>query len=263
VQNSKVTQFLNSYRNRYLLIGIVLSLALGLVAWVGYIQVEKASDSNFQRITQRNRVSTILTKIGEGRNTLLALLQNIVIEPDREKIERIPLVLDKLFSGISDLQNETSVHTSEKYLIVNELKRDLDELRARSDKLVETRLDEMLWFPATDELQNKLLPEFLNSLTLLQELAQTLSDGESIEDHDAYNIVQEVRMIWVRMTAELRLLVANRFGVFSIDTQKGMEGRYENLTQYSLRLQSSLYELGTFAEQGRLGAFGQEWVVNL
>ncbi len=263
VQNSKFTQFLNSYRNRYLLLGIVLTLALGMVAWVGYMQVEKASDSNFQRITQRNRVSTILTNIGEGRNTLLALLQNIVIEPDQEKIDRIPQVLKKLSSGISDLQNETSVHTTEKYLIVNELKRDLDELRVRSDKLVETRLDEMLWFPATDELQNKLLPEFLNSLTLLQELVQMLSDGESIDDHDAYNKVQEVRMIWVRMTAELRLLVANRFGVFSIDTQKGMEGRYENLTQYSLRLQSSLHEIGTFAEQDRLGAFGQEWVAKL
>jgi diguanylate cyclase (GGDEF)-like protein len=263
VQNSKTTRFLNSYRNRYLLIGIILSLALAMVAWLGYMQVEKASESNFQRITQRDRVYTILTIIGEGRNTLLALLQNIVIAPDQVKIKRIPLVLDKLNSGISDLQNETSVHTSEKYLIVNELKRDLDELRTRSDKLIETRLDEMLWFPATDELQNKLLPEFLNSMTLLQELVQTLIESGSIDEHDAYDKVQEVRLIWVRMTAELRLLVANRFGVFSVDTQKGMEGRYENLTQYSIRLQSSLYELATFAEQDRLGAFGQEWVEKL
>ena len=263
MQLNKLAPFLNSYRSRYLLLGISLSLALASVAWIGYIQVEKASDSNFERITQRNRVSTILTNMGKGRNSLLDLLQNIVIEPDKTKIERIPRVLQKLYSGIRDLQNETSVQASDKYLIVNELKRDLDELRTRSDKLVSTRLDEMLWFPATDELQNKLLPEFLNSLTMLQELAQSFSDVNNADEQEVYNKIQETRLIWVRMTAELRLLVANRFGVFSVDTEKGMEGRYENLTQYSLRLQNNLYELSTFAKQDRLGLFGEESVHDL
>jgi diguanylate cyclase (GGDEF)-like protein len=263
VQRSKSTQFLNSYRNRYMLLGIVLSIALGSVAWVGYIQVENASESNFQRITQRNRVSTILTNMGEGRNKLLDLLQNVVIDPEQVKIDRIPLVLRKLYSGISNLQNEPSVQASEKYLIVNELKRDLDEIGFRSDKLIETRLDEMLWFPATDELQNKLLPEFQNSLTLLQELSQLFADSKSSEEQEVYNKIQESRMIWVRMTAELRLLVANRFGVFSVDTEKGMGGRYQNLTQYSLRLQNNLNELGAFAKQDRLGAFGMESMTEL
>ena len=263
MQQNKLAPFLSSYRIRYLLLGIILSLALASVAWIGYMQVDIASESSFERITQRNRVSTLLTNMGEGRNSLLDLLQNIVIEPEKIKIERIPRILEKLYSGIRDLQNETSVQESEKYLIVNELKRDLDELRTRSDKLVSTRLDEMLWFPATDELQNKLLPEFLNSLTILQEIAQSFSDVNTPDEQEVYNKVQETRMIWVRMTAELRLLVANRFGVFSVDTEKGMEGRYENLTHYSLRLQNNIYELGAFAKQDRLGLFGEDSVIDL
>lgn len=257
------TSFFNSYRNRYLLLSIILSLALGVVAWIGYKQVEEASEAHFQRITERNRVSTVLAKIGDSRNVLLGLLQNVVIEPNKTIIERIPAVLGKLNSGITDLQNETSVKTSEKYLIVNELKRDLNELQLRSARLIEIRLDEMLWFPATDELQNKLLPKFQNSLTLLQELVQSFSDSYNDDEKEVYLKIQETRLDWVRMTAELRLLVANRFGVFSIDTKKGMAGRYENLSNHASSLQLRLNDLKVFAEQDRLGIFGIESVVEL
>ena len=257
------TSFFNSYRNRYLLLSIILSLALGLVAWIGYRQVEEASEEHFQRITERNRVSAVLAKIGDGRNVLLGLLQNVVIEPNKTNIERIPAVLGKINSAITNLQNETSVKTSEKYLIVNELKRDLNELKLRSARLIEIRLDEMLWFPATDELQNKLLPKFQNSLTLLQELVQSFSESYSDDEKEVYLKIQETRLDWVRMTAELRLMVANRFGVFSIDTQKGMAGRYENLSNHASSLQVRLNDLKVFAEQDRLGIFGNESVVEL
>jgi diguanylate cyclase (GGDEF)-like protein len=263
VSDNTRTSFFNSYRNRYLLLSITLTVALGLVAWIGYRQVEEASEAHFKRITERNRVSTELAKIGDGRNVLLGLLQNVVIEPNKKNIERIPAVLGKLNSGIMDLQNETSVKTSEKYLIVNELKRDLNELKLRSAKLIEIRLDEMLWFPATDELQNKLLPKFQNSLTLLQELVQSFSESYSDDEKEVYLKIQETRLDWVRMTAELRLMVANRFGVFSIDTQKGMAGRYENLSHHASSLQLRLNDLKVFAEQDRLGIFGNESVVEL
>jgi len=263
VRKKNTTSFLDSYRNRYLLLGVTLSLALGLVAWMGFKQVEEASDSHYERITQRNRVSTLLANMGDGRNILLGLLQNVVIEPKPKDLQRIPLVLEKLYSGIKDLQNETSIHTSEKYLIVNELKRDLDELRVRSRKLIDTRLDELLWFPATDDLQNKLLPKFQDSLTLLQEVSISYAESPRADEQQVYKTIQEARLAWVRMAAELRLLVANRFGVFSVDTIKGMDGRYENLSQYSLRLQSYLNDLNAYAEQDRLGVFGKETVTEL
>ncbi len=253
----------DSYRNRYLLLGAILTLALGMVAWIGYEQVEEASDIHFQRITHRNRVSTILANLGDGRNRLLGLLQNIVIEPNKKNLDKIPGVFKKLYSGIEDLQDEASINTSEKNLIVNELKRDLNELNTRSARLVEIRLNEMLWFPATDELQNKLLPQFLDSLTLLQDIASTFEDSKDHDVLEVYKELQETRYEWVRMTAELRLLVANRFGVFSIDTEKGMEGRYENLVQYSLSLKSNLSTLKAFAEQDRLGIYGIEAVTEL
>ncbi|NOY16337.1 MAG: EAL domain-containing protein [Gammaproteobacteria bacterium] len=253
----------DSYRNRYLLLGAILTLALGMVAWVGYEQVEEASDIHFQRITHRNRVSTILANLGDGKNRLLGLLQNIVIEPNKKNLDKIPGVFKKLYSGIEDLQGEASINTSEKNLIVNELKRDLNELNTRSARLVEIRLNEMLWFPATDELQNKLLPQFLNSLTLLQDIASTFEDSKDHNVLEVYKELQETRYEWVRMTAELRLLVANRFGVFSIDTEKGMEGRYENLMQYSLSLKSNLNTLKAFAEKDRLGIYGKEAVTEL
>jgi len=253
----------DSYRNRYLLLGAILTLALGMVAWIGYERVEKTSDINFQRITQRNRVSTILTSLGKGRNRLLGFLQNVVIDPSRININEIPGVFQKLYFVIEDLQNEESVNTSEKNLIVNELKRDLDELNIRSARLVEIRLNEMLWFPATDELQNKLLPQFLNSLTLLQDIASTFEGDHNLDAMEVYTELQETRYVWVRMTAELRLMVANRFGVFSVDSEKGMEGRYTNLMQYSSRLKSKLKVLKAFADQDRLGIYGKEATAEL
>ncbi len=245
------------------MLGAILTLALGMVAWIGYEQVEDASDIHFQRITQRNRVSTILTNLGEGRNRLLGLLQNVVIEPNKKFLDKIPGVFQKLYFGIEDLQNEESVRISEKNLIVNELKRDIDELNIRSARLVEIRLNEMLWFPATDELQNKLLPQFLESLTLLQDISFTLADSQNHDVLEVNNELQETRYGWVRMTAELRLLVANRFGVFSIDSEKGMEGRYENLVLYSISLKSNLDALKVFAEQDRLGIYGKEAATEL
>ncbi|MFV2005609.1 MAG: putative bifunctional diguanylate cyclase/phosphodiesterase, partial [Gammaproteobacteria bacterium] len=253
----------DSYRNRYLLLGAILTLALGMVAWIGYEKVEEASDLHFQRITQRNRVSTILANLGEGRNRLHELLQNVVIEPNNKNRDRIPGVFKHLYSGIQDLQMEESVNTSEENLIVNELKRDLDELTERSARLVEIRLDEMLWFPATDELQNKLRPQFVNSLTLLQDIVLTFSDNMNRDEQEVYKTLLVTRYEWVMMTAELRLLVANRFGVFSIDTEKGMEARYNNLVQYSFSLKSNLDALKAFADQNRLGIYGKEAAVEL
>ncbi|MEA1889972.1 MAG: EAL domain-containing protein [Pseudomonadota bacterium] len=253
----------DSYRNRYLLLGVILTLALGMVAWIGYEQVEKASDLHFQRITQRNHVSTILTNLGEGRNRLLGMLQNVVMEPSRKNLDKIPQVFQKLYSGIEDLQNEASINSSEKNLIVNELKRDLDELSTRSARLAEIRINHLLWFPATNELQNKLLPKFIDSLTLLQDIAVTFADSQSYDEQEVYKILQETRFAWVRMTAELRLLVANRFGVFTIDTEKGMKGRHENLVQYSVSLKSKLDALKVFAEQERLGIYGKEATIEL
>ncbi|MFV2005224.1 MAG: putative bifunctional diguanylate cyclase/phosphodiesterase [Gammaproteobacteria bacterium] len=264
--NSKDQQknsIFDSYRNRYILLGAILTFALGMVAWIGFEKVEEASDIHFQRITQRNRVSTILSNLGEGRNRLHELLQNVVIEPNNKNLERIPGVFKKLYSGIQDLQKEESVNTSEKNLIVNELKRDLDELDTRSARLVEIRLDEMLWFPATEELQYKLRPQFVNSLTLLQDIVLTFSDNLSNDEQEVYKKLLITRYEWVMMTAELRLLVANRFGVFSIDPEKGMEARYNNLIQYSLSLKSDLDVLKVFAEQGRLGIYGEDAAVEL
>ena len=221
-----VNTLFDSYRSRYLLLGILLTLALGVVAGLGYLKVQQASDSHFDRITQRNRVSTMLTNLDDGRNELLELLQNVVIEPKKIYVEKIPNVLERLNSGITDLQNEKSINSSERNLIVNELKRDLNELQERSTRLIEIRLDELLWFPATEELQFELLPRFTNSITLLQDMALSYADQRSTEEQEVYKTIQETRLIWVRMTAELRLLVANRFGVFSVDTEKGMAGRY-------------------------------------
>ncbi len=253
----------DSYRNRYILLGVMLTLALGMVAWIGFEKVEEASDLHFQRITERNRVSTILSNLGEGRNRLHELLQNVVIEPNKKNLDRIPGVFKKLYSGIMDLQKEESVNTSEKNLIVNELKRDLDELDTRSARLVEIRLDEMLWFPATEELQYKLRPQFINSLTLLQDIVLTFSDNMNSDEQEVYKKLLLTRFEWVMMTSELRLLVANRFGVFSIDTQKGMEARYSNLVQYSRSLKSNLNILKAFAEQDRLGIYGKEAAAEL
>ncbi|MFW2439323.1 MAG: putative bifunctional diguanylate cyclase/phosphodiesterase, partial [Arenicellales bacterium] len=253
----------DSYRNRYLLLGAMLTLALGMVAWVGYEQVEEASDLQFQRITQRNRVSAILSNLGEGRNRLLGLLQNVVMEPNRKNLDKIPEVFQKLYSGVDDLQNEESINSSEKKLIVNELKRDLDELSTRSERLAEIRINHFLWFPATHELQNQLLPRFINSITLLQDIAVTFADSQIYYEQEVYKKLQEARLEWVRMTAELRLLVANRFGVFTIDTEKGMKGRYENIVQYSVSLKTKLNALKTFAEQNRLGIYGKEAAIEL
>jgi diguanylate cyclase (GGDEF)-like protein len=248
----------DSYRNRYLLLGAILTVALGMVAWVGYEKVEQASELHFQNITQRNRLSTILGDLVKGHNKLFGLLQNVVIEPKKTHLDKINGAFRKLTSGIQDMQNETSVNTSEKNLIVNELKRDLEELRTRSARLVEIRLNEQLWFPATDELQNKLLPRFLNSLILLQDITLTFEDDQRLEVQEIKKILHDTRFEWVRMTAELRLLVANRFGVFSIDTEKGMDGRYQNLVQYLISLKANIDRLKTFAEQDRLGIYGKE-----
>jgi diguanylate cyclase (GGDEF)-like protein len=94
-------------------------------------------------------------------------------------------------------------------------------------------------------------------------LSMSFSDSRSSYEQEVYKKIQGTRLDWVRMAAELRLLVANRFGVFSIDTEKGMAARYENLSQYSFRLKAGLNDLKAYAEQDRLGIYGIESVNEL
>jgi diguanylate cyclase (GGDEF)-like protein len=256
----KIAGFLDSYRNRYLILAVALTLVLVLTAMIGYLQVQRTSYTHIDKITSRAQMSMLLASSLADLNDLQKMLQDIVIEPDLEILDKLSEQSGKLTMALEQLDSTVQQGGGDDAReLIRDLLADLDALNRKSSDLVAIRIDDARWFPATTIMEDRLLPNFLESLTLLGDIARELRDEFTPSESAApLSLVQEMRMDWVSMTAQLRLYVANRFGVFSVDSESGMSTRNQNVESYRLSLKDKLAKLEALSKEKRIGFIGRE-----
>ncbi len=256
----RLTTFLDSYRNRYLTLALLLTVSLILTAAFGYLQFQRTSYTQIDKISSRAQTSMLLADVLAEINSMQKLLQDIVIDPDKHALDELAGQMDKLSLALEQLQQMAGPGVGEDSKgLVGEMRNDLIELQRSSSDIVSIRINDARWFPATNIMEDRLLPNFVSSMSLLSEIASELEEDFSLENsHEVIALVQEIRMGWVRMTAELRLYVANRFGVFSANNESGMETRNQNIESYITSLGRDINRLHAFADEGRVGLLGEE-----
>ena len=162
----KMGEFLDSYRNRYLTLALLLTVSLILTAAFGYLQFQRTSYTQIDKISARAQTSMLLADVLAEINSMQKLLQDIVIDPDKHALRELAGQMNKLSLALEQLHEMAGPGVGEGSRgLIGEMRNDLVELQRSSNEIVSIRINDARWFPATSIMEDRLLPNFMGVIT--------------------------------------------------------------------------------------------------
>jgi diguanylate cyclase (GGDEF)-like protein len=210
-----------------------------LLAYRYAVQVNNAAVID---AAERQRTVTL---VNDGYARLYHLRQDLhdfLLAPDGATRERVATAQRQLDDALSRLARFTSASANlDVRLISQELVQDMRALDDSIVTLIALRDDPMRWFPANRLIEEVLQPNNAQFVSTLDALIAAL-DGET-DDGIGHDALFDLRRSWLRMIDELRLVIANRFGVHATDPLDGMAARASNIELYLSQVDRSLARL--------------------
>jgi diguanylate cyclase (GGDEF)-like protein len=207
---------LGSYRGRYTLFSLLVGLALISFAYLGWSLVNRASQEQIDNITSRTLATGILMDAQTQLTRLEGNLQRMLNEPMQRNqipaekdLHRLELVLFELAASLTTLSHEKGV-------LAKGLLRDKQLLEQEVVQLIKIRQDMESWFPAMYIMLKEMYPHNKGVLGQLQLIRQEVDAGFPPDKQvEVINQLSMLQRLWMGMTGEMRLMVANRFGLFA------------------------------------------------
>ncbi len=257
---------LDSYRGRYLALAFVAIAFLSAAGLYGRHYVSQVSDQQLRMIQQRAQATANLHDTLELLNRVQDDLHGFLINPPQTKVSQLLGSLQRLITATSRLDSsEWTVTHPELGSLIRETTFDLQRLDKGLRELIEIRKERRRWFPMLGVVEEQMMPanqaiqEILNAI--LAEERERLADGET--DIDTFSRIVDLQVSWLHAISELRLLIANRFGIFSTNAAQGMESRADNIGIYLNAARTKLAELEAAAGAGKLGLSAEEFLPDL
>lgn len=232
---------LGSYRGRYLWLTISLSLLLaGLAIQVQQLVREYTAESTRQAGAQAASIST-LTDASQQLHGLKEAVLAFVLDPNRVDSDQLHQISRQMKFSLNRLLNSQTAEDPDYRATVALLITDRKKLQQQLEELIRVRLDADSWVPASQVMNKQMVPQAVIISSTLQDIDMLL--GEDNEAESMRLLAIELQTHWQHILGEIRLLIANRFGVFSIDPVKGMAARAQNLEDRLSTFRSKLHEL--------------------
>ncbi|HPQ26198.1 MAG TPA: EAL domain-containing protein [Gammaproteobacteria bacterium] len=240
---------LPSYRTRYALIVGSVAVLLAIVALLTYRYIVTVSTQAAAEAGQREASIVVLNDgFGELYQVRQAL-HDFLLTPAGDRQRRLEVALKRLDSAFSRLAEDSASGPSlDNAMITLALRDDAREFIVHVGQLIDIRLDPSAWFPAAKTIDSSMQTN--NSLFTAH--VDALIESIRISD-DAANAtillpLYELQKAWLRMIDEVRLVIANRFGVFASDPLAGIQTRAGNVQMYSDRVDRLLGTIGQLTE---------------
>jgi len=246
---------LGSYRGRYLYLALILVLLLSIAGWSGYRYVSAISEQNLRNIQQRAEATALLHDALAQLQALQTDLGHFLINPPQQNAAGL-LATGRRLTGAMEQLRGTSWNRSatEMALLMDSADSDLQHLGDLLDRLVYLRAERSRWLPATASIENGINPATVEAQGILAKILEELDETPLDPDNVAQRrIVTRMQLHWQQAIAEVRLLVTNRFGVFTADTNSGMTSRAHNTRIYLEGFNQGLARLDQLKAEGRLG----------
>ncbi|MEN8166853.1 MAG: EAL domain-containing protein [Pseudomonadota bacterium] len=248
---------IDSYSGRYAYFALAAGLGLIIIAYLGWNHVNRSSREQISQIEARAMMASVLSDTLTHLNLVENSLQRIVIEPDAEEIMTVERRFKRLASTLGHLERILAGQNGPSSEIAMELQKDVERLQQTSRGLIAIRSDVERWFPALRLMREEMFPHNQQMLGLLDRLLDESSEDLSVEDQlQVVKTVSALRHAWLNMISEVRLYVANRFGIFASEFRTGMEFRLTNVIYYAEEIPGYLDELEAMAESGQIGFTG-------
>ncbi len=237
-------QKLPSYRLRYAVIVSVLALLFVVVAVVTYRYIADVSTRNLRAATQREQSLVYLNDGYAQLHRVQLLLHGYLMNPTSETQQRLQTSSRQVRNAFNRLADDgESSHDLDAALITRSLYDSATELGRRVDELIEIRSDPARWFPASQIIENELQPNNSLFVAHLDALIDSTASNAETDAIESLERLYGLRKAWLRMTDELRLIIANRFGAHAIDPRTGMRVRAQNVTLYAGQVDEMLVSL--------------------
>jgi len=235
---------LHSYRGRYLLLGIVFSAALSGAAYVGQSLVQETTERNTHRMAQTSRLLTALNDTSRQLGSLKGNLLNFGIDPTRSDSNELTQSKNRLHASTERLASMlVPMESASLDELWEVLLQDSQELSQHVSEFLNIRLSADAWLPANRPMREILVPLNMEMRTRIQHLDAMLAETPS--SLAARLHLQKLRSRWSSLIGELRLIVANRFGVFDTDSGAAISARIANMEHFAAEVRRLLETLPT------------------
>lgn len=255
---------LNSYQGRYALFSLFVAVALLSFAYLGWNLVKNSSQRQIDNISARTVAAGILLDAHTQLTHLENSLQRILNEPEGGNLahtESILLSLDRIFHELAESLKRLPSYRAG---LVENLLEDKVRLEREVRNLIDVRQDVKDWFPAMNLMLEEMYPHNKGVLSELQLLRQEVEVSYPLEQQvDALSQIATLQRLWMGMTGELRLMVANRFGLFASDLKSAQEARNETIIDYANRFISQLETLESYFDENDQGFILSHSLVSL
>lgn len=223
-----------------------------IVAYVGQQNVSYISRESADNFTKRMDLQEfgriIRVSLFDGYQHLDAFL----LDPTRaEYQEKIHLSIDKAIAYSESLKSLPWIKIRNREAVVEQLTKQLNELKVNINELMETRVDPTRQYPSLALANRTLRPSrrnISNALALIHN--ELIEEGKSTSKSAVYRTFIQTRYLWTQMLSNFRLYLANRVGSFNETALPVQENSIDTIYP---QLQEQLAKLADFGQTGDLG----------
>ena len=259
---------LPSYRTRYALIVGSVAVLLAIVSLLTYRYIVAISTRAGAEAGQRE-AGIVLLNDGYGElYQVRQALHDFLLTPSTDQQRQLEVALKRVDSAFSRLAEDSASGPSlDNAKITLALRDDTREFITHVGQLIGIRLDPAAWFPAARTIDADMQTNNSLFTAHLDALIESARISNDTADPAVLPTLYETQKAWLRMIDEVRLVIANRFGVFTTDPLAGIRTRASNVKVYSDRVDSLLVALGQMAhadpvlqsETAALGVYAAAW----
>ncbi|VAW95156.1 diguanylate cyclase/phosphodiesterase (GGDEF & EAL domains) with PAS/PAC sensor(s) [hydrothermal vent metagenome] len=205
---------IKSFRTRYLLVAII-TIASTFI-FISFIEnyISTSSKAGLKNIEQRLSVAQLNTRLHTHTQTSVRLLNLYLFSPTRNYRTEFFKQLEASQKIANLLQQNSWVHTQQLEPKIEQLKKLLDKLLDRSNKLMKIRLDGEKMYPAMRLANGSMRKNNTNIITLLNAALLELQT-EHKSNNKTHTGIMDLRDKWRRTINAYRLYLINRLSSLS------------------------------------------------
>ncbi len=232
---------LESYRGRYFWLSLLTGMILiGLALW-GQRQARELGDHSTSLAARQSAIINTLIDAEQAAHQLKEFLLAFSLDPQQLAPATLDTLIRRLQLTIERLARQETPELGSGPQVVRALAEDVEILSSASRTLIQVRQHTSSWIPASDLMREQMVPATATIAGLLQHLDSelgTLEPASGLRDR-----ASRLRLHWQHIIGELRLLVANRFGIFDTDAHRAMRARISNIEERLEVFRQRLLEL--------------------
>jgi len=246
-----------SLRSRYIYIALATFMLVSLIVVIAEVSVKKAAEKYQSEISSQFIIKNEIESFISRNDSIKSLVLEFIVLPEKENYERLEDALweyEKNFLSLESVIEDYNLNDELGFEpVLLKLRQDVDVMKSVIGNLSEVRNSADENFPFTNIMVDVLVENNKKLLGAASEAVSLLESTSSTkENREAIKYLEEIKYYWVRISAEYRLMVTIRFGVFIDDWKIAYNQVKNNIENYKKVINANVEKLEELDGNGQL-----------